>query len=705
MRWLNNDCYICFTGNNLFFVKLKSIIFSIWFLALIIAFPAIVIVIQKIEKYNISLVNKKLSRTHELVHFADLDSDGTKEKILSFLANDEIFSIQCLHSNGTLEDQYNFPKSFSIGLRNIFFDDTNKNGFTEIYGFTINSDSVFLNYIEPFNENDEFTTIFITTVNTDFRKELDVYVPEVLFADLNGDGLNEVIFSVEVGYNWFPRKIYAFDASKGKIKESQNFGSHFNSFAAVDVNSDGRSEILCVSSSAHNIPKETPVKYVDDRSRLFLFDSDLNELRPPINFSPGLGSRTKYFITGENKIIVNHINKSYNPPLSYAFRFDLEKFQPEGDTLFYNLTEIHDIQFFQETENTFAVFSTLGNFFRINERAEIIYKKKFGDEPQYSLRGMCNFENSGLTYFVSSLTDQKLCIYFDEFKRKYELINQDYSTSLVVVKVPNKPEFIVISNSLIMEYEITRNRLFFLIAPVILGIYFLSVFFIWVIRYSLIRQIQQKIDLQNQVRDLQLKTLKNQLDPHFIFNTFNTIASVIKQGRNEEAYDVMVLFSKLLRQNMDNSNAIYTSLKAELGFVRGYLSIQKYRFTDLFDFTIEVEKGTNTSVTIPKMLLQIHVENSLKHGIRPLGNNGLLVIKISQELQKIIIIIEDNGIGREKAKQYNTESSKIGLTALSQIIDLNNKNQKNNIQQEIIDIKDENGEALGTRVVITISQI
>lgn len=680
--------------------KFKSVIFSIWFLALIIAVPALIILLNRFDKYNLEVVSVNQNQEAGYIYFHDLNADGEIEKILSYRSTDNMFSFQCSYSDGILEDQYNFPKMFLERLNKIFFHDIDNNGYTEVFGFTVFEDSVFLSYVEPFVDNSVITTIFITTISTEQRQELDVSANDMLFADLNNDGYAEAVFSLGVGYNWFPRKIYACDFVSGILDESENYGVHFSSLSSVDTDADGNNEILCIGSSAHNIPAYVDVKYRDIRPRMFLFNADLTEKHPPIEFSEGIANRVKYFFVDQNKIIVNQSNTSQENQKAYMINVDLNHFRPVGDTLFYD-NEHSDVHFFKERDKEFVVFSSKGNFLRVNDKLEVLHECEFESISRQRLLGVFSLENIGLVHVLEQISGQNPFIYFDNLKRKEELVLSE-NNHVRVIKVPNKPNLLVISDAFIHEFEITKNNLFFLLLPNIIGIYLFSVFFIWIIQYSLVRQIREKIELQNQVHDLQLKTLKNQLDPHFIFNTFNTIASVIKQGRNEEAYDVMVLFSKLLRQNMDNSNDIFTSLKSELGFVRGYLSIQKYRFRELFDFEITVEKNVNTTLIIPKMLLQIHIENALKHGIIPLRKNGILSIYIKNVHDSVQIVIEDNGIGRKKSQDLNMDSSKIGLKALDQIIQVNNKNHKNNLSQKIIDLYDKQGNAAGTRIEISV---
>ena len=117
---------------------------------------------------------------------------------------------------------------------------------------------------------------------------------------------------------------------------------------------------------------------------------------------------------------------------------------------------------------------------------------------------------------------------------------------------------------------------------------------------------------------------------------------------------------------------------------------------------IKIEKNVNTALILPKMLIQIHVENALKHGLRTVKSGGKLEIKVANELENLKIEIIDNGIGRENSKKNNNGLPGIGLKTIQQIIELNNKKRKNKISQEIIDLKDGDGAPNGTKVIINI---
>ena len=109
------------------------------------------------------------------------------------------------------------------------------------------------------------------------------------------------------------------------------------------------------------------------------------------------------------------------------------------------------------------------------------------------------------------------------------------------------------------------------------------------------------------------------------------------------------------------------------------------------------------AVIIPKLLIQIHVENALKHGIRPSNKRGMLKVIVKYEADSVLIEVEDNGVGRSKSKKLKTQGQGIGLKAIKEIIEINNINSKHKITQHIIDLKDELGVASGTRVCLKVT--
>ena len=157
----------------------------------------------------------------------------------------------------------------------------------------------------------------------------------------------------------------------------------------------------------------------------------------------------------------------------------------------------------------------------------------------------------------------------------------------------------------------------------------------------------------------------------------------------------------MLKSAIINSDNAFISLEGELNFVRNYLNLEVYRNNYKFDYKINIQRGLDESIIVPKMLIHIFVENAVKHGVRHLTEGGLIKIKVYEEGSDYRISIKDNGIGREKAKEHAGFSTGRGLKIIDEILELYNRLYRVNIGYETIDLESKE-KASGTLVKIKI---
>lgn len=213
---------------------------------------------------------------------------------------------------------------------------------------------------------------------------------------------------------------------------------------------------------------------------------------------------------------------------------------------------------------------------------------------------------------------------------------------------------------------------------------------------------KQKEEIEKQLTELQLKTIKNQVEPHFIFNVINSLGSVIFKEKKDVAYDYLTKFSRLIRTTLETSDQIGRSLEEEINFVKDYLDLQKFRFKNKFDYKINVHNEINQNMEIPKMIIQTHVENAIKHGLLHQDKDGKISIEVSKDTSAIRLMILDNGVGRKRAEELNKDSTQKGLKILDQFYSHINKFNRLKITQEIIDLYNKDGKPSGTKVIVRI---
>jgi len=224
-------------------------------------------------------------------------------------------------------------------------------------------------------------------------------------------------------------------------------------------------------------------------------------------------------------------------------------------------------------------------------------------------------------------------------------------------------------------------------------------------RMILIRKKRKQIDkmtAEKKMTELQLNSLKGQIDPHFTFNAINSVFSVIHKGDKENALSILRRFSTLLRVVITTSSSTYRTIEDELEFVNTYLEIEKFRFKEKFNYKIFVDKSIDIQTNIPKMIIQTHVENAIKHGLMHKEKGGELKISINQAVDEILITIEDNGIGRVKAAELSQYSTGMGIKIINSYIELFNKYNSEKMSQQIVDLHDYKNNPNGTIVIIKI---
>ncbi|UKN00258.1 histidine kinase [Paracrocinitomix mangrovi] len=182
--------------------------------------------------------------------------------------------------------------------------------------------------------------------------------------------------------------------------------------------------------------------------------------------------------------------------------------------------------------------------------------------------------------------------------------------------------------------------------------------------FFLFRNIRQK-KKANQL--LMLKSLRSQMNPHFIFNSLNSVNSFISKQDERSANKYLAEFSKLMREVLECSQQDFIPLSKEIEILRLYLNLEHFRFNSHFDFTFEVDERIQTDeYLIPPMLLQPFIENAIWHGLRYKDEKGELKIKFTKETDHIEVLISDNGIGREKSRQMKTmNQQKMKSTGIS----------------------------------------
>jgi ligand-binding sensor domain-containing protein len=226
------------------------------------------------------------------------------------------------------------------------------------------------------------------------------------------------------------------------------------------------------------------------------------------------------------------------------------------------------------------------------------------------------------------------------------------------------------------------------------------------------RQVQEQEKLKKvyneKIADIEMKALRAQMNPHFIFNCLNSINRYIVKSDHAKASLYLTRFSKLIRLILDNSNSKHILLSHELEALRLYIEMEALRFDNRFSYTITVADDTHSDmIEVPPLIIQPYVENAIWHGLLHKESDGHLSVSIRQVNDHILeCVIEDNGVGRDRAREFKSKSAttkkSLGMKLTQDRINILNQYASIDASVQIIDLVDDRSLPTGTRVIVKI---
>ena len=182
---------------------------------------------------------------------------------------------------------------------------------------------------------------------------------------------------------------------------------------------------------------------------------------------------------------------------------------------------------------------------------------------------------------------------------------------------------------------------------------------------------------QNELALLQLKSLKAQMNPHFMFNALNSIQDLILSGDKIEAYNYLSKFAAIIRENLKLSEAVFVSFSRELSIIEKYIELENLRFDNSFTYNINKEQ-IDEDIEVPSMVIQPFVENAIKHGLlHKIEGDKHLEITFQINNKVIVCDVVDNGVGINLENEFDNES--FSTKAISQRLDLLKKVYSNQV--------------------------
>jgi len=222
------------------------------------------------------------------------------------------------------------------------------------------------------------------------------------------------------------------------------------------------------------------------------------------------------------------------------------------------------------------------------------------------------------------------------------------------------------------------------------------------------RQIAlDKVRLEQQSTASELKALRAQMNPHFIFNCLNSIKSFTLNKDSASASLYLTKFSRLIRQVLENSSSEKITLSNELSTLQLYLEMEKLRVGDKFDYEIVLEPDVEAEfIEVPPMLIQPYAENAIWHGILHKTEKGKVSILLQQTDDTLVIRVVDDGVGRKKAAELKSRSGakhkSFGMQITAERLSIIKQLYGIEASLHFEDLFDRNGFGIGTKVTLTL---
>ena len=248
------------------------------------------------------------------------------------------------------------------------------------------------------------------------------------------------------------------------------------------------------------------------------------------------------------------------------------------------------------------------------------------------------------------------------------------------------------------EFKLKQSRLF---------LFGLGGLVVLIVILAIVLNRQNKLREQQKNLLLQQKLFRSQMNPHFIFNSLTCIQGFITEKDTRTASRYLSKFAKLIRNILDSSIEEFIPLAEEIATIENYLELQKVRYEGKFDYSIEVDENIDIeTIILPPMLAQPFIENSIEHGFKHKKSKGNIKIRFGLNNNLLRLEVEDDGVGREKAKEilykHNKEHKSLATNITRERIQILNKKHKKKITFHILDLKNAENEPSGTIVKIEI---
>lgn len=616
-------------------------------------------------------------------------------------------------------------ETHSIGIMESYITDYDNDSNKELYFCTQTQDSLFLNVFDYKTKRISYSylgKLFSTTRSSRLLKFITAY-------DYNNDGYKEIYLFVNGKFSDNLRCIIRCDIKNNRVKKSKRINSLI---VSTDLQHNGND--INIIYSTWGLRKSPGFSSDDDSSyvaaKLSCLDDNLNDVFPKKTYEGENKAVACMNVVADGKNYIWTFIDCVNPNTKkYINKTLIEVFDDKGNKKWarfipydvFLLKKAFFVLYDKNKEPSIYITLRQGGLLKLNKKVELVKRINIKGlkTPMLGFKGDIDGDGSLEMFF------------HDNFRKKNVLVKRNFSMIVPFdrPKPYDKLETVALvgnvrfrqHNSIGHNYIKGAGENLYLESKY-LSIYlnyyrdknhwynylYLFLFFVftyisvWIIRYLVTRNLQEKYKVRNRIAELQFQNVSNQMSPHFTMNAMNSIGSLIFKGDKLLAYDYLSKLAKLMKMSLLDASKSTRSIDEEINFVKAYLDLQKLRFRDKFDYVLDYKDCSVGRIQLMPFIVQTFVENAIKHGIKDLSEKGVLKILVNKGEKGVDIIIADNGIGRKAAMlNRTTPSTGKGVSLVKEYMKILNKKDDRNMSINIVDIYEED-KAAGTRVEIFI---
>ncbi len=662
------------------------------------------------DKFPKSQLEKTdFNNQERLVHsqWAFLDDNQESDNLIAYQNDIGTSALGITLFPGNKIKQWNFNGNFKFVMFPYFLiGDFDRNHQKEVYAFTVSGDSILLHIISNFeDQQDALVNRFITKIRLK-NGACDPYILPAEMDDLNNDGYDEFIFGLGNGFSIYPRKIFGYDIKNDTLYESEDNLYSITSILQADLTGDGKNEFFPVGYASENM-LDSSFTYHDRSCWLIALDRNLKFLFPPKEFKKVFTRMYVFPLKSEeqkNTLIGIHLDHDTigNPNLLF-------RFSSQGEILdSVKIPRLNGVPFIIPWKNMELLACP------VNRDSLLLYNGKLQTEqvinPGFLTENpkFLDLDGDGENEWVFLIfRGNKLIVTRELFKHPAEveldLGTSSFANASVRYQSGKCPVLVINTQKYLYNFEYRFNPMYYWRFAIFGAIYLGLFLFAIIIRKIQGTQLNRRYLAEKKITELQVKIIRNQLDPHFAMNAINSAVAAIQQNNTGKAEQHLYSFSRLYRHLLLTADRITCSLEEELEFTENYIKMEQNRFPDLFTFEKSVAPDVDIQFEIPKMAIQSHIENAIKHGLRRRASGGILKLDLSVNGSVLLISISDNGIGRAEAAKLGSDSTGKGNQVMEEYFALFQKITGQKVYSETDDLFDETGNPAGTCVKIFIT--